>query len=296
MSNFAQPLLCVDVGNSRIKFGVFVHEDLKSNKGMLPRYLQTAVTTFDEAIPWEQIRGWLSESEYCAPASVIAGTNPDGVAHLLSTWPQGDWKPPVVVNDVSALPLEIRVESPQRVGIDRLLNAVAANVIRPAQQPAIIIDAGTATTVDFVAPDGDFLGGAILPGLQLSARSLHEYTALLPLISVEELYLGPPSPLGRSTDAAIRSGVFWGQLGAIKELVTQMTIHNTKPLDELGIVKALGPTDGSLQQNQTPFLVLTGGGGKCILPYLPESRWEPHLALQGLAVITDKGLPATSDL
>ena len=86
-------------------------------------------------------------------------------------------------------------------------------------RPAIIVDSGTATTVDAVDADGVFLGGAILPGFGLLARSLQRYTALLPLITLEELGTGPPPAVGRDTTAAIKSGLFFGQLGAVRELV-----------------------------------------------------------------------------
>ena len=80
------------------------------------------------------------------------------------------------------LPLEVRLERPDMVGIDRLVDAVAVNRLRDAGRPAVIVDVGTAITVDLVSADGAFLGGAILPGIQMSARAMHEFTDLLPLV------------------------------------------------------------------------------------------------------------------
>ena len=96
-------------------------------------------------------------------------------------------------------------------GIDRLVDAVAANRLRKSHRPAAIVDVGTAITVDLVAADGAFLGGSILPGIALSARALHEFTDLLPLVDVGEL-VEPPPALGTDTEAAMRSGLFWGAM------------------------------------------------------------------------------------
>src|SRR6185312_8188631 len=106
----------------------------------------------------------------------------------------------------SSLPLRVLVQQLDHVGIDRLLDAVAANSRRPAGVPAIIIDAGSAVTVDLVDEAGAFTGGAILPGLRLMAKALHDYTALLPL--VDPPTQAPPLP-GTATIPAIESGIFW---------------------------------------------------------------------------------------
>ena len=95
------------------------------------------------------------------------------------------------------------------VGIDRLVDAVAVNRLREPGRAAVIVDVGTAITVDLVAADGAFLGGSILPGLAMSARAMHEFTDLLPLVDVSELSEPPPA-LGTATEEAMRSGLFWG--------------------------------------------------------------------------------------
>ena len=127
----------------------------------------------------------------------------------------------------------------------------------------MIVDSGTATTVDVVSAEGAFVGGAILPGLAMSARALHHYTALLPLVSVAELGERTPAALGRNTRAAIQSGLLWGQLGAVKELIERQT--------------------GSKAQ-----VFVTGGGGALLATYLANARFEPHLALQGLVMLADR--------
>ncbi|MEX0701162.1 MAG: type III pantothenate kinase [Planctomycetales bacterium] len=100
-----------------------------------------------------------------------------------------------------------------------------------------------------------------MAGFQLSARALHRYTALLPLIGIDELANEPHPPLGRDTRQALRSGLFWGQLGAVKELIARLSVGEKEPA-----------------------LLLTGGGGPLLAPHLPHARHEPHLGLRGLAL------------
>jgi type III pantothenate kinase len=109
-------------------------------------------------------------------------------------------------NDFS---LRIAVEQPSRVGRDRLAAAVAAVTLKSADRPAVVVDAGSAVTVDLVAASGEFLGGAILPGWRAMSQALSAVTDALPAVS--ELPLDPPPPaLGTSTERALASGLYWG--------------------------------------------------------------------------------------
>ena len=212
-----QHRLAIDVGNTRVKLGLFAWSSSRQ-RGELPLCVERISLLAHESVPWDLLARWRSDAANWLP-TVIAGSNPNGVEQLKADWPSSLGSVPRTVSNTTEFPLPIRVEEPRRVGIDRLLNAVAVNELRSADGPAVIVDSGTATTVDVVSADGTFEGGAILPGLALSAKALHEYTALLPLISVLELGQATPESLGRNTRAAIRSGLFWGQLGAVKELI-----------------------------------------------------------------------------
>ena len=265
--NLVERLLAVDVGNSRIKFGLFDAESSGRDQRSLPRCLQAAAVPKEGPLPWTTIRSWLKPyGGRCSLRGIVAGANPDGVENVVHGWPGDLGSPPRIVCDPSALPLSVRVATPKNVGIDRLLNALAANVLRPVACPAVIVDSGTATTVDLVSSQGEFLGGAILPGLELSARALHHYTALLPLISVDELAIEVPEALGRETRTALRSGLFWGQIGAVRELIGRL---------ETGFAAA-----------EQVLLLVTGGGGKLLVPQLPGAVWRPHLALGGLCLLS----------
>ena len=253
--------LAIDAGNTRIKLGLFAWSNA-SPRGELPSCVERAVVLSHEPIPWELLAQWQSATGSWQPA-VIAGSNPRDVERVQADWPSSLGSVPHIVANTDDFPLPIRVDEPRRVGIDRLLNAVAVNELRSAGRPAVIVDSGTATTVDVVAEDGTFVGGAILPGLALSAKALHEYTALLPLVSVLELGQAMPEPLGRNTRAAIRSGLFWGQLGAVKELIER-------------------------QASAEAEVFVTGGGGALLAAHLPRARFESHLPLQGLVLVAER--------
>lgn len=254
-------VIAIDVGNSRTKFGLF---DVAAmiNDGELPHTLRAMAVAHDQEHPWTQIRDWVGDELAPGLRIFIAGTRPEMVEHVSKDRPDG-WPQPTLVDSSYAFPFPIRVDEPRKAGVDRLLTAVATNVLRQPGQAAIIVDSGTATTIDLVAPDGGFEGGSILPGFELTAKSLHHYTARLPYIPIEELDSQSREPLGRNTREALRSGLFWGQLGAIRELIAQL---------ESGI-------DG------TPLVLLCGGGAGLLAPHLTQAEWYPHLALQGLVLV-----------
>ena len=264
--------LAIDVGNSRIKF-VLLETDLQTEtRKQLPLVVNTCSTLIEGPLPWEQIKGWFDSQREISCQTVVAGSNPRGIEGVVRNWPQGKLPIPVEVLNTEDFPLEICVDEPRKVGIDRLLNAVAANRLQASEQAAIIIDSGTATTVDVVKPNGSFAGGTILPGFELSAKALHHYTAFLPLIPVDELRQAEPVVLGKNTTDAIRSGLFWGQLGAVKELVSQLR-------------NQLQPDTSQAP----PLILLTGGGSDLLEPHLEGSvRFEPLLTLQGLALVAQK--------
>ena len=277
--------LAVDVGNSRVKFGLF-SDRLEPCPSHTPGHSLPECCGFHTAplkseFDWDSVcAGDISNSSL---RGVIVGSNQQGVDRVVNEWPAA-LPPPVVIRDSDAFPIAVDVDEPQRVGLDRLLNAIAANVIRQTSDDAVIVDCGTATTVDLVSNDGAFCGGAILPGFTLCAKALNRYTEVLPLISLKELFALPvsedcPSPLGRNTQAAIMSGVFWGQIGAVRELTVR--------LGRFGITQAgsnSGTDSASSIADRHRTLLLTGGGSRLLVPYFPEAIHCPYLPLQGLVL------------
>jgi len=273
--------LAVDVGNSRIKIGLFdaPKDSSLDSRGTASRSQLTAFAELPEcvdfhsiplktSVDWDAVFGNHDRTRNLH--SVIVGSNQHGVDRVVAEWPEWLAKP-VVMRNAKSLTLDVQVDEPNRVGLDRLLNAVAANVVRDSGQAAIIVDCGTATTVDFVSSSGSFCGGAILPGFTLCARALNQYTEVLPLISMSELFDLPPSEdchpaLGSNTQAAIMSGVFWGQIGAVRELMVRLSDQQSSTEVE----------------NFDHKVLLTGGGARLLVPYFADAIHCPYLPLQGL--------------
>ena len=111
---------------------------------------------------------------------------------------------------------DIKVDNPNEVGADRLLNTLAGH--KHYGGPAVVIDFGTATTFDVMDKDGAYLGGVIAPGINLSIEALHRAAARLPRIGIGR----PQSVIGRSTVPAMQSGIYWGYVGMIEGLVTRI--------------------------------------------------------------------------
>ena len=250
------PLVAADVGNHRIRLGVFA-----SDGGGLPEPSGWLAISDDErdlgrigewlsgAVP-ERVGWWISSVNRPAATRLIdwlRSVRPDDRVTLLAA---GD------------LPLVVALERPDMVGLDRLVDAVAANHLRDPKRPAIIVDLGSALTVDLVSPEGAFLGGAIMPGIAMHARALHEFTDLLPEIQMSELATPPPA-LGKATEPAMRSGLFWGAVGAIRQLIERLG-------DEV-------PGE--------PEVFLSGGAGPAVAELLGDAvRHVPHLTLTGIAL------------
>ncbi|MEO2014087.1 MAG: type III pantothenate kinase [Fuerstiella sp.] len=266
----AHQILVVDVGNTRAKFGMF---ELGAASTPQPRTI-TAIELARVPNFTEAVFDWLAGPDIAVPQRVVlAGSNPPYLDKLLADPPWANITPAVVRHAVE-IPIDADVDEPDNVGVDRLLNAFAAARLFAPAQAAIVIDSGTATTIDLVTPDGVFRGGSILPGLRLSAYALHDYTARLPMIDTDSF--GTPTdtsiPLpGRNTQAAMNAGLFWGQLGAIREITGRLQVA---AMSQFGC-------------RETPIRIITGGGGKQIATHLPESVFVDSLALHGLAVLAN---------
>ena len=250
-------ILAVDAGNTRIKCALL--KDCKPRVLGDIHHLVTANPA--DGIAWQTL-------EEKAPdgilASCVSGSNASLIRRLCDQWPTDLFPEPQLVTNAKKLPIKIDVDFPEQVGLDRVLNSVASNCLRNSERPAIVIDSGTATTVDLVTADGAFAGGAILPGMELSARALHQYTDLLPLVDVQELDVESVLPPGKNTVDAIQNGILLGHVGAIRELVSRMA-------DRI---------DGS------PELFITGGAGRLLAPLVPEATLVPYMSLRALGSIT----------
>jgi type III pantothenate kinase len=194
--------IVVDVGNSRIKWGLCSSEQVWSVAALPP----------DDADAWhEQWRQWKLER---TQEWVVSGVHP-ARRDALVAWLRERSDSVRVLASYKELPLKVEVEVPEKVGIDRLLNAVGANRRRQENVAAILIDAGSAVTVDYLDGKGAFKGGAIFPGFGLMAKALHDYTALLPVITPDDNALPP----GTSTTEAMQAGILHAVVGGIERLI-----------------------------------------------------------------------------
>jgi type III pantothenate kinase len=198
-----QPALVVDVGNSLIKWGRCAADAVVEKVALPP----------DDPAAWQrQLDAWNLHGRL---TWVLAGVHRARL-NALAAWLQQRGDTVRVLERADQLPLTVQLEHPDRVGIDRLLNAVAA---RRTATPAVIIDAGSAVTVDYVDAQGAFRGGAIFPGLRLMAKALHNYTDLLPQIEVRQ---ASPPALGTSTIAAMHAGIYYAVVGGINTLIERL--------------------------------------------------------------------------
>jgi type III pantothenate kinase len=169
----------------------------------------------------------------------------------------------LLIADSTNVPIAIRVDHPAEVGVDRLVNALAA--VRLYGAPAIVVDFGTATNFDVVAADGAFVGGALAPGLELGLEALALRTAKLPRIELAR----PARAIGRDTVSAMQSGAVIGYIGLVREL--------------LAAIKADLAKDGSADAR----VILTGGLSGA--PWASEIPGvdviDSHLTLRGLGIL-----------
>ena len=238
------PDVVVDVGNTAIKWG-------RCSAG---RVTEACSLPPDSMDAWqEQAHRWNMPSPLLW---VVAGVHPER-RDCFVRYPQLRGDRVQVLTRAVSLPLVVRLEKPDHAGIDRLLDAVAANNRRIAGRSAVVVDAGSAITVDALDTDGAFVGGAILPGLRLMAAALHEHTALLPRIEVPRQR---PTMPGTSTIAAMEAGIFWAVAGGVQALIGQCAVAMGSPLQ----------------------VFLTGGDGPLLQTVLPEAQLWPTMTLEGI--------------
>ncbi|NOZ23604.1 MAG: type III pantothenate kinase [Planctomycetes bacterium] len=232
-------LIAVSIGNTNASLGFFDGRRLR----------KTLRVRLGDRFPK---RSW-SAPEAIVIASVNSKAN-GCICHVLKK--RYGIQPLEIGRDLR-VPIRNRCRFPEKVGADRLVNALAAG--RLVSCPAIVADLGTAITIDAVSSKGDFLGGAILPGARLWTASLQEHTARLPLVDLAR----PRGIVGKETEEAIRSGVYWGVCGAVGEIVARLRRRLRAPAR----------------------LVVTGGDADLFSRHLPEDHVNlPDLALQGICM------------
>jgi type III pantothenate kinase len=264
-------LVAVDIGNTRIKIGSFQGKLSTKSLPTPSPTLELSLVSREGDFSAEQLETWC-ESNVTGDASwwissVHGGARNRfvGIVRQLATRLERNWSQYEIAN--KDVPLHLGVDFPEKVGTDRLMAALAADRLRRGDRAAIVIDLGTAIKVDVVTKDGSFAGGAILPGLAMSARSLNEHTDALPRVAIDGWSVPPPA-LGKRTESAIEAGLFWGAVGAIRELVEQY----------------------SAKYGPSPDMFASGGASQLVAQVLKERHGlavvhVPHLVLGGIALL-----------
>lgn len=193
--------LAVSIGNTSLFAGVFTG-------ARLGRTARFAPAEFDRLLAFAGPR---------LDSLVLCSVVPARTATIVRALRRATGVAPLTLDATAPHGLAIGYREPARLGADRVAAALGARARFPNEN-LLVVDFGTATTVTALRRDGALLGGAILPGLTLAAQSLHARTAQLPLIPAR----APRRALGRAPEEAIASGVFFGQVGAVRELVARL--------------------------------------------------------------------------
>ncbi|MBC8242343.1 MAG: type III pantothenate kinase [Alphaproteobacteria bacterium] len=214
-------LLAISADNTNVKFALFDGETVIGEW----RQHTSAFRTADEHAVWLSQLFNLSGFDLAVVTdTVIASVVPQALFNLRRLCSYYLKSEPLVLGDEETN-FGIAVHARPPVGADRICNTVGAGLLYPGQ-PAVVVDFGTATTFDVVDEQGDYRGGVIAPGINLSLEALHNATALLPRIVVAR----PDKVIGTDTVACMHSGVFWGYVGLIEGIVTRIRDEFGKPM------------------------------------------------------------------
>jgi type III pantothenate kinase len=253
-------LLAVNVGNTNTVLGVFRGDELQWQWRMSTQAERTA----DELAVL--LGGLLDQADLSFTSQitgvVISSVVPTSTTALREMVNRYFNFPPVVVEPGTRTGIQIATDNPREVGADRIVNALAA--FHRYGGPCIVIDFGTATTYDVVSDKGEFLGGAIAPGVQTSNASLSRRTARLPQVELH----APRTAIGRNTVEAIQSALIFGTAAEADGMIERMR-------------KELG--------GQVTKVVATGGLASLVVPHCQLiDEHDPWLTLEGLRLVFDK--------
>lgn len=242
--------LAIDVGNSSIKWGLF-------DQGVLLEHFRLDLA---DVSSWEN--SWNTWCKGSIISILICGVVPDVLNNHFRWLKQRSDNVRLISH--ADLRMQINVDNPAATGIDRLVVSFAALKLVAKNEPVIVVDAGSAVTVDLASCRDGFLGGAIMPGLKLMARSLNQYTAQLPQVSFTDQIR---KTSGANTFEAISFGVGNAFLGGVDRLIKKL----------------------ETQISAKAVLFFTGGDGLLLANHLNEGQgYFPNLVLTGLSMLVEE--------
>ena len=249
-------LLAIDAGNTNIVFAVCEGESVR---GQWRAMTQTQRTADEYAVMLGPLLAMEGLGFADLDAAIIATVVPDALFDLRQFCRKYLQCEPLVVKDPNLdLGIGILVDRPAAVGADRLVNTVAAH--DRYQGALIVVDFGTATTFDVVSAAGDYEGGVIAPGVNLSAEALHQAAAMLPRVAIHRT----ATVIGKDTVPAMQAGLFWGNLGLIETIVARIRQEYGAPMT----------------------VIATGGLANLFYKQTPAiEHLDPDLTIRGLMLI-----------
>jgi len=251
-------LLAIDVGNTNIVCGVYRGKELVYHWRMASDPRKT---------PDEYILAWYHFCQYhgLIPQDIkdvaLASVVPILTQSLTEAAEGLFGIKPLVIGPGVKTGMPIRFDNPREIGADRIVNGVAAYELYGG--PAIVVDFGTATTFDAISANGEYLGGAIAPGIGISTDALFYHAAKLPRVEL----IKPRSIIGKNTVTCMQAGIMYGFIGQVEGIVQRMKV-------ELG---------------GNPIVVATGGLAYLIAPETPViDKVNPWLTLEGIRIVYER--------
>ncbi len=244
-------LLTIDIGNTNLTLGLYEAQKLGA---------RWRLATDHERMPDEyglQILGMLQHAG-CSPSLLdgicLASVVPVVTGRILQACNYYLEKEPLVIDHTVKTGIKILYEDPRAVGADRIVDAVA--VMQLYGGPACIVDFGTATTFDALTADGEYLGGAIAPGIGIAADALFHRTSKLPRVDI----LPPPNVIGSNTVFAVQSGLLYGYVALVEGMVERFRKELGKEMKVIatgGLAEIIARETKTIQ-HLAPWLTLDG--------------------------------------
>lgn len=250
-------LLAIDIGNTNVVLGVFDKEKLVENWRV---GTNTRITPDEYAMIFKDLFGFAGLAFNQIQGVIISAVVPPLLPVMMEMSRKYFRIEPMVVTHELKTGVTIRSDNPKEVGADRIVNAAAAYKLYGG--PIIIVDFGTATTFCAVTKNGEYLGGAICPGVNISAEALFQQASRLPRVEL----VRPPSVIGSDTISAMQAGIIYGYAGLVDGIVERM----------------------KKELSSDTRVVATGGLAGLVSPETKTiQEIKPHLTLEGLRLLYD---------
>ncbi len=248
-------LLAIDIGNTNVVLGVFENEKLVESWRIGTK---TQMTSDEYAMILKDLFGFIGIDFKRITGVIISSVVPPLLPVMTEMSRKYFGIDPMIVTSAMKTGITLKYDNPGEIGADRIVNAAAAYKIYGG--PLIIVDFGTATTFCAVTRAGEYLGGAIVPGVKISAEALFQRASKLPRVELVK----PASVIGRDTVSAIQAGIIFGYAGLVDGIVERMK-------------RELSPD---------AVVIATGGLAELVSPETKSVKEiKPHLTLEGLMLL-----------